>query len=217
MTDNKYLEIIGDDQFYLNWLVRNPDGYVVNCRTTKDSYRVLHRSTCRHISLLSSSASSGGFTERHYIKVCATTVEALKKWSFDNGATQECFSSICKHCVEGDLLTWDITNFASLVTIARQSTPETRTDKIREYDGVVFARTVETKIYSRSPEIVAETLIRANGICEECGCDAPFKRKSDNTPYLEVHHVKLLSEGGLDLLSNTKALCPNCHRKAHFG
>lgn len=71
--------------------------------------------------------------------------------------------------------------------------------------------------YNRNPDVVAETLKRANALCEQCGDNAPFIRKSDNTPYLEVHHVVPLSNGGEDSLSNTRALCPNCHRKIHFG
>lgn len=58
---------------------------------------------------------------------------------------------------------------------------------------------------------------RAEGNCESCNQPAPFKRASDGTPYLEVHHVIPLSKGGLDVIDNVQALCPNCHRKAHFG
>lgn len=71
--------------------------------------------------------------------------------------------------------------------------------------------------YNRNPDVVAETLKRANGMCEQCGENSPFIRKSDNTPYLEVHHIVPLSNGGEDSVANTKALCPNCHRKMHFG
>jgi 5-methylcytosine-specific restriction protein A len=34
---------------------------------------------------------------------------------------------------------------------------------------------------------------------------------------LEVHHKKQLSEGGEDTVENAIALCPNCHREAHYG
>ena len=71
--------------------------------------------------------------------------------------------------------------------------------------------------FDRSPSVVAATLQRANGICECCQQPAPFNRKSDRTPYLEVHHKTPLAEGGADVLENTEALCPNCHRKRHFG
>lgn len=71
--------------------------------------------------------------------------------------------------------------------------------------------------FERSPSIVAATLRRANGVCECCKQKAPFNRKSDGLPYLEVHHKKPLAEGGPDILENTEALCPNCHRQKHFG
>jgi 5-methylcytosine-specific restriction endonuclease McrA len=37
---------------------------------------------------------------------------------------------------------------------------------------------------------------------------APFNRTKDNSPYLEVHHKKRLSEGGEDSVKNAIALCP---------
>lgn len=77
--------------------------------------------------------------------------------------------------------------------------------------------TTVSKTYKRNPDVVVATLRRAKGYCEKCGCKAPFIRKSDNTPYLEVHHKVALSEGGFDDLNNTIAVCPNCHRELHFG
>jgi 5-methylcytosine-specific restriction protein A len=72
-------------------------------------------------------------------------------------------------------------------------------------------------VYVRNPDVVAEVLLRANGNCEACGEAAPFIRRSNETPYLEVHHSKRLSDGGDDTVENAVALCPNCHRKVHFG
>ena len=71
--------------------------------------------------------------------------------------------------------------------------------------------------FKRDADVVAETLKRANGVCELCKQKAPFLREKDNTPYLEVHHKIRLADGGKDNLENTLALCPNCHREAHFG
>ncbi len=76
---------------------------------------------------------------------------------------------------------------------------------------------VKTRIFNRNPYVVAEVLLRANGTCEACGNSAPFIRRSDDTPYLEVHHTTPLADGGGDSVENAVALCPNCHRKAHFG
>ncbi len=75
---------------------------------------------------------------------------------------------------------------------------------------------VTTRVYKRSPYVVAEVLSRANGKCQSCMSDAPFL-KVDGTPFLEVHHIEWLSNGGEDSVDNAIALCPNCHRQAHYG
>lgn len=71
--------------------------------------------------------------------------------------------------------------------------------------------------YARNPNVVAEALYKAKGICEACHQPAPFIKKSNGEPYLEVHHIKPLSDGGEDSLENVQAICPNCHREMHFG
>lgn len=78
-------------------------------------------------------------------------------------------------------------------------------------------RAVISYEYIRNPDVVVETLSRAHGICEKCKLPAPFPRKSDGTPYLEVHHIVQLANGGEDTVDNAIALCPNCHRYMHFG
>lgn len=70
--------------------------------------------------------------------------------------------------------------------------------------------------FARDPRVVAWVLNAANGKCECCAKDAPFAR-IDGSPYLEVHHLKRLADGGTDRVSNAIALCPNCHRELHFG
>ena len=70
--------------------------------------------------------------------------------------------------------------------------------------------------YRRDPAVRAWVLRRANGMCECCDAPAPFV-DSEGSPYLEVHHVRQLADGGSDQVSNTVALCPNCHRRMHFG
>ncbi|MGH8426008.1 MAG: HNH endonuclease [Pseudomonas fluorescens] len=76
---------------------------------------------------------------------------------------------------------------------------------------------VTTLAYQRNPYVVVRALQRANGVCENCDSIAPFFRKSDGTPYLEVHHKTPLAQGGDDTFENAIALCPNCHRRMHFG
>lgn len=72
-----------------------------------------------------------------------------------------------------------------------------------------------TAKFSRAWRVKDWVLKQSQGLCEGCGQAAPFLR-SDGLPYLEVHHVKFLNEGGSDCTSNTTALCPNCHRRCHF-
>lgn len=69
-------------------------------------------------------------------------------------------------------------------------------------------------IQNRSTAIKLYAKKRANGICEGCNETAPFETKSG--PYLEVHHLTRLADGGADLPQNVIALCPTCHRKAHY-
>lgn len=76
---------------------------------------------------------------------------------------------------------------------------------------------VVTSIFDRNPDVVAEVLSRASGVCEGCTKPAPFVRRSNGSPYLEVHHRTPLAVGGEDTVENALALCPNCHRAAHYG
>lgn len=74
-----------------------------------------------------------------------------------------------------------------------------------------------TEVFLRNSDVVAEVLYRAQGKCEHCHQPAPFLRKKNGSPYLEVHHKKQLANGGEDTVENALALCPNCHRELHFG
>ena len=71
-----------------------------------------------------------------------------------------------------------------------------------------------TKSIKRDPVISKFAKVRANGICELCGNDAPFIGRNGE-PYLETHHIVPLADGGADTIENTVALCPNCHRRMH--
>ncbi|MBU8913319.1 MAG: HNH endonuclease [Spirochaetales bacterium] len=70
--------------------------------------------------------------------------------------------------------------------------------------------------FVRDPRVKAWVLQQADGICECCGNPAPF-RTDDGRPYLEVHHVQPLADGGPDVVENVVAICPNCHRALHHG
>jgi len=108
-------------------------------------------------------------------------------------------------------------NFQTRIEQSRTDNREDRVSRLAVASAIPRQVSATVKLYVRNPDVVVETLHRANGICEACGDHAPFIRRSDGTPYLEVHHRIQLAEGGEDTLDNTMALCPNCHRRAHFG
>ncbi len=70
--------------------------------------------------------------------------------------------------------------------------------------------------FNRDPFVRQWALNNANGTCECCGQRAPFSTP-DGIPFLEVHHIRSLSDGGSDTTKNTIAVCPNCHREMHYG
>lgn len=70
--------------------------------------------------------------------------------------------------------------------------------------------------FVRDPNVIAWVLNRSDGRCEACGAPAPFTRL-EGTPYLEIHHLRPLAEGGPDTVTNALAACPNCHRRLHHG
>ncbi|PHQ86180.1 MAG: hypothetical protein COB65_01485 [Thalassobium sp.] len=68
----------------------------------------------------------------------------------------------------------------------------------------------------RSDIIKTYALSRADGKCESCENDAPFLKRNGQ-PYLEVHHIVELSNGGSDSPKNVASLCPNCHARVTHG
>ena len=117
--------------------------------------------------------------------------------------------------VDGASLARD--DFESKVARALSDTTAARMARLQNADQTSRRIQVTTYVYDRNADVVAQALIRANGVCEGCGAIAPFFKRRDGQPYLEVHHKISLANGGKDSLSNAVALCPNCHRKSHYG
>lgn len=76
-------------------------------------------------------------------------------------------------------------------------------------------KTASITQYSRSASVIAYVLSQAKGKCECCRETAPFITR-DGRPYLEVHHLRRLADGGSDTPENAVGLCPNCHRRLHY-
>jgi 5-methylcytosine-specific restriction protein A len=95
-----------------------------------------------------------------------------------------------------------ILSLAELRALAKNTAPAKATAK--QTTQTVLIRSEAVRLYA---------LKRAEGICEGCEQPAPFEGK--NGPFLEVHHLHRLSDGGPDEPENVAAICPNCHRRAH--
>lgn len=76
--------------------------------------------------------------------------------------------------------------------------------------------TSQVTSFQRDPKVKAWVLKESKGKCECCSNPSPFNRV-DGVPYLEVHHIRQLADGGSDKTENAVALCPNCHRELHYG
>jgi hypothetical protein len=107
-------------------------------------------------------------------------------------------------------------SFRAQVSDSLHDTPDARLTRLAQAERFSHRVAVTSFVFARNPDVVAEVLYRARGICQACGNQAPFNRRSDQSPYLEVHHKTPLASGGEDTVENAIALCPNCHRKAHY-
>lgn len=105
----------------------------------------------------------------------------------------------------------------ALINKSYNDTSEARQARLKVAQKITKKIFSNVTLFNRNPDVAAETLFRANGICQNCKQPTPFKRKSNGQPYLEVHHTIPLSQEGEDVIENTIALCPNCHREKHYG
>ena len=107
-------------------------------------------------------------------------------------------------------------NFYDRVRESMENTDERRS-RLKKANKYPKQKKTIVRAFDRNPDVVAEILVIANGHCAQCGARAPFRRKKDGSPYLEVHHIQLLANGGEDTVENAIAVCPNCHRHVHYG
>ena len=80
----------------------------------------------------------------------------------------------------------------------------------------VFVVQIGSSTAMRSVPVTASTGIPKKGRCKLCGSSAPSPRP-EGRPYLEIQQVNHLADGGADTPDNAVALCPVCHREAHYG
>lgn len=106
--------------------------------------------------------------------------------------------------------------FQNEVARALNEQAEIRRERLKSAKAIPNKKERVAIVFDRNSDVVAEVLLRANGHCEHCKSPAPFVRRTNNSPYLEVHHIKTLADGGEDTVENAIALCPNCHRRVHY-
>ncbi|MBP7605426.1 MAG: HNH endonuclease [Giesbergeria sp.] len=216
-----FKEFINRESEYLTWVNEHPDGFVLNAeKTPRAAYMPLHTALCPTVMQYSKKARKDAFTGHSYIKICSDEPSALLAWMAGYGAKN--FSKLCSKCkpnissivdqvaVQDALLEDEVRKLMAVPAKLQQQLA----DIPREPPNFYYA---QTKVFKRSPAVVAAALMRAQGVCEKCGAGAPFLRAGNNEPYLEVHHKVRLTDGGIDHPDNALALCPNCHREEHFG
>ena len=207
------------ERSYLKWLSDHPQGYVLTTsRSAPARYMSLHRATCRLISEYRNN-EPGAFTERSYIKICSTDSEPLRAWVLSKGGKD--FTTVCSKChpsvPPSTTSLPSQAEFELKVARAREDTAARRRARLAKADRRPTFTVVSSMAFDRNVDVVAEVLERAAGVCEACSAKAPFKRRSDGSAYLEVHHRTRLADGGEDSVDNAIALCPNCHRRKHYG
>ena len=137
-------------------------------------------------------------------KVCSENFQELNDWAASEGVTIKS----CAHCNNKRFPFPRVEAPSAPRVVAEADFPT----------GNKHPVAVSTSVtqYTRDEAVRAWVLKEAAGTCECCADAAPFQGV-DGQPFLEVHHVRSLSDGGTDTVFNTVALCPNCHRQLHHG
>ena len=89
-----------DDEGYLRWIGRHPQGYVVNIREIFDkNYVVLHRANCHTVnSYRGMDKNPDGFTARGYRNICALELKDLERYLVTYTSRKPPFSKRCSRC-----------------------------------------------------------------------------------------------------------------------
>ncbi len=128
------------------------------------------------------------------------------------------FKDVSKHHDNYNLVkkTEEDKEFEDKINDSLKDDESSRLERLQNASKTPERTTVLSVGYKRNPDVIAQVILNAKGVCQYCLKPAPFK-KPDGAIYLEVHHIIHLSEGGNDSVKNAIALCPNCHKEAHFG
>jgi predicted HNH restriction endonuclease len=71
------------------------------------------------------------------------------------------------------------------------------------------------EVFNRDRSLVKQAKQKFGNYCLHPNCSNTFK-KDDKLPYIEVHHIIPLFEGGEDAIWNLAVVCAHHHKMAHF-
>lgn len=209
-----------NEKAYFEWVENNPIGFVLNTSSNISiNYMLLHKATCKMISRTAKSMVWGAYTARSYIKICSQDVSDLRAWIRTRGGKD--FSKLCAICKPtvdhiNNSCSTSVFGFEKRVSDSLKD-PVGRNERLKNASSIPTFSIAKIIVFNRNPDVVAAVLSRSVGKCECCKNSAPFIRRSNGTPYLEVHHRIRLADGGEDTVENAMAVCPNCHRRLHYG
>lgn len=195
-----------DDAGFIAWVKTHHSGVAVNTwRGEFTNTPVAHDPRCRTF------WDTGYQMTHNYAKSCFDSLDEAQAYFGSNGVDIKLTCTTCK--VISSLPTGALDEYET-----RLNELLSRPDRGRP-KGKKRPKRVKTglgEVYIRDPEVGAYVKRRAKGVCEACQSPAPFV-KPGGIPYLEVHHMRGLAQGGSDTFHNAVAICPNCHRHLHYG
>lgn len=208
-----------NDAGYEQWLAEHPDGFMANLnRQPHARYFRIHRASHR-LPDRSNPGSVNPRTGNNYSKVTSGNLADLIAW-----IKQEVPDLIlgevnyCKTCDPNSALPVNSAPTTDLKEYINRADQILARGYVPRPTGILTPKVEHSSStqYYRDPKVRAWVLQRAEGDCELCMSPAPFLMDNEE-PYLESHHLIQLADGGPDTPDNTAALCPNCHRKMHYG
>lgn len=201
-----YKSFMNDESGFEQWAKSHSFGVVINSSRGKldKNYVKAHRPDCD-----SFQSHAGAMTV--YSKHCFDSVTEAIAFLKSRGISEPTFGChLCKvFALEPTQSEQKLQDRAILLLEKGFSTPPSGNRSPPMIPAKISAQV------QRDPAVVAWVHKAANGQCELCASNAPFLRR-DGRPYLEIHHVKTLADGGPDTPDNAVALCPNCHRAMHY-
>lgn len=205
--------VIVNDHVHQTYRVAGVDAEGTNHEVASEAYRTFDRDrpvrNCRRFRLLPIASVSTGLVVNGWEGRTRTPVQRHGN---------KFFAEVDVHLLAGQELREAVEkSFEVRVSASLRDTPAARMQRLMRAPRVPTRVSVMSFVFARNADVVAEALARASGVCGVCKQPAPFMKRTDQSPYLEVHHRVPLAMNGEDTIENAVALCPNCHRKAHYG